>query len=284
MLLPLYPQYSTTTTASSLAGLGAGGAEGRADTCRRRGSAVIPGDAGFIAAAAAHIRETLDKAPSRVSYRLLLSAHGLPKRTIAKGDPYQWQVEQTAAAIVEALGIDGLDWRVCYQSRVGPLEWIGPATDAEIRRAGARRQGRDRRADRLCQRAFRNPGRAGHRICASWRAKAGVPDYLRVPHGGHTSAISSTGWPNLCMRAAGRRTTVTCGDGRICPADVQALRLRETMMDMLRNVLVQLHPLDQGVPYHRGDRLDGGHALSAAAVRLSHRDRAGLAEVASASR
>ena len=56
---------------------------------------------------------------------------------VARGDPYQWQVEQTAAALVSRLGIDGLDWVVCYQSRVGPLPWIGPATDAEIVRAGA---------------------------------------------------------------------------------------------------------------------------------------------------
>ena len=46
-------------------------------------------------------------------------------------------------------------------------------------------------------------------------------------------------------------------------------------MDALRNELVQLHSLDHGLSHHRGDRLDGGHALSAAAVRLSHRDRAG---------
>ncbi len=76
-----------------------------------------------------------------VDYRLLLSAHGLPKRIIAKGDPYQAQVEQTARAIVDGLGIEGLDWVVCYQSRVGPLAWIGPATDAEIRRAGVEGKG-----------------------------------------------------------------------------------------------------------------------------------------------
>jgi ferrochelatase len=45
-------------------------------------------------------------------------------------------VEQTAAAIVKALAEPGLDWRVCYQSRVGPLRWIEPATDEEIKRAG----------------------------------------------------------------------------------------------------------------------------------------------------
>jgi ferrochelatase len=54
---------------------------------------------------------------------------------IKAGDPYQSQVEQTAKAIADTIG--GLDWTVCYQSRVGPLKWIGPSTDAEIARAGA---------------------------------------------------------------------------------------------------------------------------------------------------
>jgi ferrochelatase len=66
---------------------------------------------------------------------VLFSAHGLPERVIKAGDPYQSQVEQTAKAIVDVIG--GLDWTVCYQSRVGPLKWIGPSTDAEIARAGA---------------------------------------------------------------------------------------------------------------------------------------------------
>src|SRR5690606_33004644 len=70
---------------------------------------------------------------------LLLSAHGLPRKIVAAGDPYQWQVEQTAEALRGRLGRPGLDLVVCYQSRVGPLEWIGPATEAEVRRAGADR-------------------------------------------------------------------------------------------------------------------------------------------------
>ena len=81
-------------------------------------------------------RAALEGARTDISYRLLLSAHGLPKKVIRKGDPYQRQVEQTAAAIVAALDMPGLDSQVCYQSRVGPLEWIGPSTDDEIRRAG----------------------------------------------------------------------------------------------------------------------------------------------------
>ena len=92
-----------------------------------------------------------------MDYRLLLSAHGLPERTVLKGDPYPWQVEKTAQAIVERLGT-AVDSIVCYQSRVGPLKWIGPATDAEIRRAGAEGKGRHRRAHRLCVGAFRDAG------------------------------------------------------------------------------------------------------------------------------
>ena len=68
--------------------------------------------------------------------RLLLTAHGLPKKIVRAGTPIR-AGRDDRAAVVAALGRPGLDWLVCYQSRVGPLEWIGPATDAEIRRAGA---------------------------------------------------------------------------------------------------------------------------------------------------
>jgi ferrochelatase len=134
VLLPLYPQFSTTTSASSLtdwhrAALAAGITAPQSRVC------CYPRLAGFIEALAELTRETTAKARPEISYRLLLSAHGLPERIVAKGDPYQWQVEQTAAALVEQLG--AVDWTVCYQSRVGPLKWIGPATDAEIRRASA---------------------------------------------------------------------------------------------------------------------------------------------------
>ena len=134
VLLPLYPQYSTTTTASSLKDWERAarklGLQVPATRC-----AAIRTRAGFIEALADFDPRNMGKdAKPDVRYRLLLSAHGLPERVIAKGDPYRWQVEQTAAALVEKLGMEGLDWRVCYQSRVGPLQWIGPATDAEIRR------------------------------------------------------------------------------------------------------------------------------------------------------
>jgi ferrochelatase len=94
-----------------------------------------PTQAGFIEAAGDLIRESIDKIGGR-PWRLLFSAHGLPEKVIRRGDPYQWQVGQSAEAIVRQLALGDLDWSICYQSRVGPLKWIGPSTDSEIQRAG----------------------------------------------------------------------------------------------------------------------------------------------------
>jgi ferrochelatase len=134
--LPLYPQFSTTTTASSLAAWQIAAARGGL-TCPSHIIRCYPCEQGLVEAMAGLIQPALDEASGRGRpYRLLLTAHGLPKRIVRQGDPYPVQVEQTAAAVVAALGRPVLDWCVCYQSRVGPLEWIGPATDEEIRRAG----------------------------------------------------------------------------------------------------------------------------------------------------
>ena len=67
--------------------------------------------------------------------RILFSAHGLPQKIVDEGDPYQRQVEQTSHAIIAGLNIDEVDYTICYQSRVGPLEWIKPDTESEILRA-----------------------------------------------------------------------------------------------------------------------------------------------------
>ena len=128
MLLPLYPQYSTATTASSFQAWKEL-ATFRVPTGEIREYPVEPG---FIASSVALVKEGLAQAGDGPR-RVLFSAHGLPERVIKSGDPYQKQVEQTAAAIADAIG--GLDWSVCYQSRVGPLKWIGPSTEAEIERA-----------------------------------------------------------------------------------------------------------------------------------------------------
>ncbi len=134
--LPLYPQFSTTTTASSLrAWHGAAAQQGLSRPTRI--VCCYPDAKGFVETIARLIRPALDTAyADGKSPRLLLSAHGLPKKIVRAGDPYPDQVGRTAAAVVAALALPELDWRLCYQSRVGPLEWIGPATDDEIRQAG----------------------------------------------------------------------------------------------------------------------------------------------------
>jgi len=134
--LPLYPQFSTTTTASSLAAWQVA-ASRQGLTAPMSAIRCYPCEQGLIAAIAGLVGPVLEAiSSSGQPTRLLLTAHGLPKRIVRRGDPYPDQVQQTAAAVVAALARPELDWRVCYQSRVGPLEWIGPSTDEEIRRAG----------------------------------------------------------------------------------------------------------------------------------------------------
>ncbi|NKB55475.1 MAG: ferrochelatase [Alphaproteobacteria bacterium] len=135
VLLPLYPQFSTTTTGSSIKdwmrAAKAAGLEVPTKTicCYFDNTA-------FVDAIAARVRHMLDEF-SEIRPRVLFTAHGLPKKIVAAGDPYQWQIEQTAAAIVTAIDRTGLDWITCYQSRVGPLEWIQPYTSDVLERAGA---------------------------------------------------------------------------------------------------------------------------------------------------
>src|SRR5579875_1472236 len=136
--LPLYPQFSTTTTASSFAAWKEAAADQRLH-CPTRIVCCYPREKGFVEAIAALTRPALEAAAQTRPPRLLLTAHGLPKRVVAAGDPYRAQVEMTAQAIVAALELPGLDWRLCFQSRVGPLAWLEPSTEEEIRRAGRER-------------------------------------------------------------------------------------------------------------------------------------------------
>lgn len=133
--LPLYPQFSTTTTRSSLS-VWRDAAARQGLACPTREIEAYPDAPGFIAALAGAIGPVLDSAAMQGNFRLLLSAHGLPLKIVNAGDPYPLQVAETAKAVVAKLDRPGLDWTVCYQSRVGPLKWLGPAADDEIRRAG----------------------------------------------------------------------------------------------------------------------------------------------------
>ena len=136
VLLPLYPQHSTTTTASSAKAWKAA----YRGSGRTREVCCFFDAPGVVAGTVSHIRETLARAGQAEGLRLLFSAHGLPERVIAGGDPYQWQVERTCEAVVRELG--GVwDWQVCYQSRVGPLKWIGPSTPDAIEQAAREGKG-----------------------------------------------------------------------------------------------------------------------------------------------
>ena len=128
ILLPLYPQFSASTSASSI--------KEWENICKINNYKIktsticcYPTDENFIKA---HTIEINKKINGINNYKLIFSAHGLPEKNIKKGDPYQWQVEQTVNEIVKYLNIQNLDWILSYQSRVGPLKWIGPSTDNVI--------------------------------------------------------------------------------------------------------------------------------------------------------
>jgi len=125
ILMPLYPQYSAATSGSSI--------KEWKDVCKinnfkTKTSTICcyPTDANFILA---HKNEIVKKINNLENFKLIFSAHGLPEKNIKNGDPYQWQIEQSVNKIVESLKIENLDWILSYQSRVGPLKWIGPSTE-----------------------------------------------------------------------------------------------------------------------------------------------------------
>lgn len=129
VLLPLYPQFSTTTTQSSLKIWNetyAGSGVSRTVCCYPRAD-------GWVEAQAQAIASKLDEAGDG-PVRVLFSAHGIPEKLVAAGDPYQAQVEATVAAVVARMGLT--DWSICYQSRVGPLKWLGPSTPEAVEQAG----------------------------------------------------------------------------------------------------------------------------------------------------
>ena len=132
--LPLYPQFSFATTASSLDDL--------AEAAQRLGlSPPVPirswhDEPSYLDDLADRIRDALRDAPPGVV--VLFSAHGLPERSIRRGDPYRTQIDETISGVVERL-CDAA-WRIGFQSRVGPIRWTGPDTLEVVEKLG--REGR----------------------------------------------------------------------------------------------------------------------------------------------
>jgi ferrochelatase len=133
ILMPLYPHYSITTTGSSLI-----------DWDRHAKKAGLevpyavvrdyPDLSGFIEGHVDMIQKVLDKVENLQNYRILYSAHGLPEKIIESGDPYRERIELSCRAIQEKLGHP--DHSLCFQGQVGPMKWIEPFIDDEIKRAG----------------------------------------------------------------------------------------------------------------------------------------------------
>jgi ferrochelatase len=122
--LPLYPQFANATTQSSLLEL------------RRCWPKARPLEEvsswhdhpGYLDASAAALRDTLAalSPAEREKALVLFSAHGLPMSQVRKGDPYPSHVEGSAKGTAERVG--RVDWAITYQSRVGPVKWLGPDT------------------------------------------------------------------------------------------------------------------------------------------------------------
>jgi ferrochelatase len=210
VLLPLYPQYSTTTSASSL-------------TAWRQVSQLpasivccYPSHAKLAQSHADAASAAWREAGSPAKPRVLFSAHGLPQRVVDAGDPYQWQVERSVEA-VRALLPDDWEYRTCYQSRVGPLKWIGPATEYEIRLAG-----RDKVGVIVCPIAF-----VSEHVetlveldieYAELARHAGLPFYVRAAAPGAAPTFID-GLADLVERALAAPKALRSGVGpRICPA------------------------------------------------------------------
>lgn len=216
VLLPLYPHFSTATTGSSFAEWrrAAAAADLRAPMAS---ICCYPDDTGYAAAQAALIRAARAALPPGARWRLLFSAHGLPKRIVARGDPYRWQIERSAAAIAAALPWPGLDWRVCYQSRVGPLAWIGPSIDEELDRAGA--EGRAVLAAPVSFVSEHSETLAELDIdYRAYAARCGVPHYARVPAAGTNRAFIAALAERVRAALRAPAGAVSCGGRETCPA------------------------------------------------------------------
>jgi ferrochelatase len=220
VLLPLYPQYSTTTTGSSLSAWHEAAA--RAGLVARTSVlCCYPIDAAYVAATVGLLRTAYDAAratldPS-IGLRVLFSAHGLPEVIVRRGDPYQWQIEQTVSRIVAAWGHD-LDWAICYQSRATPQRWIEPSTEAELERAAHAKV-----AVLVVPIAFVSEHSetlveldVDYRLVAE---RLGIPGYFRVPtHNADAAFIAALAALVRHARSSGPGMSSAAGV-RICPPD-----------------------------------------------------------------
>lgn len=139
VLLPLYPQFSTTTTLSSFSQWFKVGS----DIKNVHLVCCYYNHRGFIDGYIDLISSKLDKISSDKKIRLLFSAHGIPEILVKKGDPYQLQVEETVAEVMKKINesqSNNIEHTICYQSKVGPMKWLEPTIQSQITAAGSRNE------------------------------------------------------------------------------------------------------------------------------------------------
>ncbi len=133
LTLPLYPQYSGTTTGSVFDRV-----TGELRKHRRIPETRFINDyhdsPAYISALAASVCDSW--ASKGRGSKLLMSFHGIPKSAVQKGDPYHDQCQRTAHLLADKLGLADDDWMLSFQSRVGREEWLAPYTDATVETLG----------------------------------------------------------------------------------------------------------------------------------------------------
>jgi ferrochelatase len=227
ILLPLYPQFSTTTTGSSFEDWDKEAARQSLNVPTAR-IGCYPLQSDFITSHAKLIGETYHNAREKydddIPLRILFSAHGLPQKIVDGGDPYQWQVERTAEAVVDQLAIEDLDYTVCYQSKVGPLKWLEPSTETEIERAA-----KEGVAILIVPVAFVSEhSETLVELDIEYREMAdelGIKGYERVPAlGAEEHYIAALA--EICRNAKTEHTAADTG-GRLCPPEFTKCPCRE---------------------------------------------------------
>ncbi len=128
LLLPLYPQYSSSTTATAFDAAYAW-AQSIRNQPEMRTLRSFAGHPGYIAALAGSVREHwMKNGQPTASYRLIMSFHGVPRYTLDKGDPYHCECHKTGRLLAEALNLAAGQYQICFQSRFGRAAWLQPYT------------------------------------------------------------------------------------------------------------------------------------------------------------
>jgi ferrochelatase len=129
VVLPLYPQFSGTTTASIYDGVEKALSDLNWQPRVHRVERYYDHPA-WVEAIADSIRAY--RAEHGVAEKLIFSLHGIPQRYVRQGDPYQQECEASVRAVVQALGLTDEEWLLTYQSRVGREPWLQPYTDITL--------------------------------------------------------------------------------------------------------------------------------------------------------